>query len=119
MGRSGKKKKAVLSATVPIIHAASLGSQGGVIKGAELTKDEAIECRKRGEDVVDCGPSSKDNRYLAQGIEGQAIGDMAEVERHFPHAKAGPKSLPHCQPSDRPPEGHTFYETEKRKASHA
>jgi hypothetical protein len=44
---------------------------------------------------------------------------MAEVERHFPHAKAGPKSLPHCQPSDRPPEGHTFYETEKRKASHA
>jgi hypothetical protein len=35
---------------------------------------------------------------------------------HRPHAHAGPQALPHFQPQTRSPGGHTFYETNKRKA---
>jgi hypothetical protein len=119
MGKAGKKKKLAASPSKSTIHAASLGSLGAVIKGETITKEEAIERRKRGEDVVVCGNELSANKHLAKGIEGGAVGDLAKVKICPPHPNAGSKALPHCQPLDRPPEGHTFYETEKRKAFNA
>ena len=119
MGKGKRKSKPSPSPSIPMIYAATLGSLGTVIKGEKLSMEEAIERRKRGEDVVVCGKDLRANRHLARGIEGEAVGDIAQVKICPPHANAGPSALPHCQPLDRPPEGHTFYETENRKASHA
>ncbi len=62
--------------------------------------------------MVVCGDDVDANRRLAEKIE-SAVGPC---ERGEPHSKAGPRALPHYQPEPRPPQGHTFYETARRKA---
>jgi hypothetical protein len=97
----------------PEIFEATLGFDGSVTKGKAITQAEAETRRKAGDDVVVCGPDLRANRSLAFTIEHNANG---KVKLCPPHASAGNLSLPHCQPDPRPPDGHTFYETPKRKA---
>jgi len=112
---AGKKKPSPAKSTAasaPSIHAATRGGGGSVRKGKSITQAEAEDRRKNGLDVVVCGPNLTANRSLAGRIERNANG---KVKRCPP--QAGPRSLPHWQPDPRPPEGHTFYETDKRKAT--
>ena len=98
----------------PEIFEATLGFGGAVIKGAALTQAQAEDRRKVGLDVVICGPDVAVNRRVARSIEFNANGRYMQQQ---PHLKtAGPKALPHFQPLPRPPAGHTFYESAKRKA---
>jgi hypothetical protein len=98
----------------PTIHEAFLGSgaAGFVEFGAEIDIATAVACRLTGQDVVVRGEDINANRRLAEQIE-SAVGPCKRGE---PHRLAGPRSLPHYQPTARPPEGHTFYETPRRKA---
>lgn len=66
-----------------------------------------MHLRQRGLDVVVCGTIEADNWVIARRIE-HAVHSRAI--HHAPHAKAGPRALPHFQPRTRPPDGHTFYE---------
>jgi hypothetical protein len=89
------------------------GPSGAVIQGAEIDLAAAVERRRAGEDIVVCGGPLKANRKLAREIE-SAVGPC---ERQEPHAvKAGNLALPHFQQTDRTTEGHSFYETDNRKA---
>jgi hypothetical protein len=97
----------------PQIFAASLGPNGAVIKGAAITQAEAVVLRKKGDNVVVCGPNLAANKSLAKTIEANANGRWIP---HRPHASAGRNALPHVQPDPGPPGGHTFYETPNRKA---
>jgi hypothetical protein len=97
----------------PKIHKATRGSQGRVIRGAELTETEAIAEYAAGYDVVVCGGSTKENRALARKIA-NAVGPNT---LQTPHKHAGPYALPHVQPDPRPPEGHVFYETDHKKVA--
>jgi hypothetical protein len=97
----------------PRVYEASPGAAGAVRKGREITQAEAEALRRAGQDVVVCGPDLNGNRALAQTIERNANGSY---KRCPPHKNAGPRALPHFQPDPRPPEGHTFYETDRRKA---
>lgn len=97
----------------PEIFEAGLGAQGAVVKGPAITQAQAEARRKAGLDVVVCGPDLAANRRLAGLIEGNANG---RARRCPPHASSGPNALPHYQPDPRPPDGHTFYETPRRKA---
>jgi hypothetical protein len=83
-----------------------------VIRGVEIDLPTAVARRQAGEDVVVCGEDVKENGQLAKAIE-SAVGPCRRSE---PHRKAGPHALPHYQPDPRPPEGHTFYETARRKS---
>lgn len=95
------------------IHSATLGSTGEVRRGRVLDEGNAILERKVGRDVVVCGDDLAMNRATAERIETAANGVS---KRCPPHVNAGPNALPHYQPKSRPPTGHTFYETDKRKA---
>ena len=97
----------------PQIYMATLGSLGRVIRGAEITEAQAVLERFAERDIVVCGPDRKANRRLAYRIESQ----RGPCKDEPPHEKSGPYALPHYQPEPRPPEGHSFYETEKRKAA--
>jgi hypothetical protein len=111
------KRKKATSPTLsspPVIFEASLGAGGLVIKGSVITRVEAEDRRKAGQDVVVCGPDLASNRKLAEAIERAANG---AARRCPPHASSGPNALPHYQPDPRGPAGHTFYETPNRKAS--
>jgi hypothetical protein len=96
------------------IHEAEreFGPSGAVLDGPEIEFDAAVARRKTGEDVVVRGKDQKANRQLANRIE-SAVGP---AERQDPHKRAGPLALPHYQQTDSPPIGHSFYETDKRKA---
>ena len=89
-----------------------IGRSGIVFKHRELTFKEAVEERRLGHDIVVCGLNTTENHRMAQRIEA-SVGPWA---RGVPHASAGPYALPHFQPATRPPEGHSFYETQVRKA---
>jgi hypothetical protein len=108
-----KPSSAPTRQTPPSIYEASFGSQGAVVKGTQITQQQAEDLRKRGKDVVVCGSDHKANVTLAKQIEINANGT---AKLCGPHSNAGPKSLPHCHPNSRNPAGHTFYETDKRKA---
>jgi hypothetical protein len=97
----------------PVIHEAACGVNGSVVKGLAITQAQAQARRTAGKDVVVCGASLAANRNLAKQIEQNANGSFV---LHPFHVNAGPQALPHCQPSSRPPAGHTFYETPNRKA---
>jgi hypothetical protein len=99
--------------TQPLIYEASLGGQGAVVKGNQISQTQAESLRKQGTDVVVCGPNHKANLTLAKQIERNANGSDQLCP---PHKNAGPHALPHCHPVSRHPAGHTFYETDKRKA---
>ena len=98
------------SAEPPRIFEATLeaGPSGVVLRGLEIALEQAITRRKAGEDVVVCGNDLKANARLARQIEA-AVGPFKQEP---PHKEAGARALPHFQPDPRPPQGHTFYETE-------
>lgn len=99
----------------PTIHEAEreAGPSGAVLRGVEIDKAAAIARRQGGHDVVVCGGELKVNRALAASVE-SAVGPC---QRGVPHSRhAGPLALPHFQQITPPPTGHTFYETENRKA---
>ena len=99
----------------PTIHEAerASGPSGAVEWGAELDFDSAVARRKAEQDVVVRGGDTKANQQLAGQIEG-AVGPRTRPQP--PEGKAGPQALPHFHQQSRDPDGHTFYETEKRKA---
>ena len=98
----------------PVIHEAELesGPSGAVSRGPEIDLANAIARRQQGLDVVVCGDDTDANRTRAREVE-SAVGPC---KREDPHPRAGPHALPHYQPNPRPPEGHTFYETARRKS---
>ncbi len=83
------------------------------MRGEEITEAEAIAARQAGRDIVVCDGAVKDNRRLAGRIE-SAVGPSF---RQDPHESAGPYALPHFQQEMPPPEGHSFYETDNKKAA--
>ena len=96
------------------IHLATLGSTGEVRRGRVVSDVESIVERQEGRrDVVVCGDDFAINRSTAERIETSANGAS---KRCPPHINAGPNALLHYQPKSRPPTGHTFYETDKRKS---
>ncbi len=100
-------------ATVTIHEAErASGPSGAVLYGSKIDLDAAVSRRKTGEDIVVRGDDQRANRQRAKQIE-SAVGD---AERQDPHKQAGPLVLPHYQQKNKPPDGHTFYETKKRKA---
>jgi hypothetical protein len=107
-----QKAEAADSVEVRIFEATT-GSFGAVIKGREISEADAVARRKASLDVVVCGNVLATNRRIAGMIEGLANG---KYKRCPPHPNAGQHALPHYQPEARPPEGHTFYETEHRKS---
>jgi hypothetical protein len=102
-------------ATPTTIHEAdrATGPSGAVLRGVVIDFVAAVARRQAGLDIVVCGDDLKTNRTLAASIE-SAVG---VYQRGVPHTRlAGPLALPHFQQAAPPPEGHTFYETEQRKA---
>jgi hypothetical protein len=98
----------------PRVYEATLGAQGKVIKGAVITEGQAIARRRADRDIVVCEGTHKANRALAQKIENQ----VGPNQPGTPHTKsAGRYALPHFQQTKPPPEGHSFYETDQRKAA--
>jgi hypothetical protein len=99
----------------PNVHEAerASGPLGAVVRGAKIDFASAVARRQTGEDVVVCGENIDQNRSLAQAIEA-AVGPSLRAPPH--KRTAGPLALPHFQQQTPPPEGHTFYETDKRKA---
>jgi hypothetical protein len=99
-----------MPAESPRIFEATLepGPSGFVLRGSEITREHAIARRIAGGDVVVCGDEIKANARLAREIE-TAVGPCRQEP---PHKESGPHALPHFQPNPRPPDGHTFYETE-------
>jgi hypothetical protein len=85
------------------------GPSGAILKGAELTFDEAVSRRQAGKDVVVCGADVDANRHLAGKVEA-AVGLRTGPQK--PHTKAGPHALPHFHQVSRDPDGHCFYETD-------
>ena len=81
--------------------------------GAELDFDNAVARRREGKDVIVRGDDTKVNQYLAGRIEA-TVGPRTRPQP--PERKAGPLALPHFHQASRDPDGHTFYETEHRKA---
>jgi hypothetical protein len=102
------------SPPVPTLHEAERepGLSGAVLRGPEIALAAAVARRQAGTDVVVCGPDIDANRRLAYQVEA-AVGPPSKPQ--WPHLRAGPKALPHFQQRQRPPDGHTFYETDKRK----
>src|SRR5947209_3837197 len=99
----------------PTIHEAERASSasGAVLWAAVIDLAAAVARRQANEDVVVRGDNLDANRALAQAIEA-AVGPY---QRGPPHKRsAGPLAFPHFQQVTPPPDGHTFYETDKRKA---
>jgi hypothetical protein len=94
------------------LHEATRGREGVVFKGTSLALHAAIERRRTGGDVIVCGPDLAKNRSVARQIEG-AVGPCRPQPPHI--QSAGPFALPHFQQDGGSPEGHTFYETLRRK----
>jgi hypothetical protein len=107
----GQALPAVAPPPQPTIHEATLAAAGGVQRGRAITQVQAEARRRNGDDVVVCGPDLVANRALAKLIEQNGNGKWKLCPPHV-----GPLALPHCQPNPRPPAGHTFYETQNRKA---
>ena len=99
----------------PTIHEAerASGPSGAVEWGKQLDFDAAVARRKKGQDVVVRGENTKANQQLAGQVEA-AVGPRTQPQP--PERKAGPMALPHFHQASRDPEGHSFYETDKRKA---
>lgn len=100
----------------PTVHEAGLasGPSGAVEYGSEIDEPAAVARRRGGEDIVVRGDGTAANRSLARKIEAQ-VGPPSKPQ--FPHTGwAGPMALPHFHQQSRSPRGHSFYETDKRKA---
>jgi hypothetical protein len=106
------------NATVPLstIHEAELasGPSGAVEFGVEIDEPMAVARRRNGKDIVIRGNDLRTNRSRAYQIEAQ-VGPPSKPQP--PHTStAGQMALPHFHQKSRTPQGHAFYETEKRKA---
>ena len=102
------------SSATPTIHKANRRDNGSIAKaGGPIDESEAVDCRKVGIDVVVCGDDHDKNKWKARDIEAAA---NSPYKRCGMHRKVHNLGLPHYQPDPRPPEGHTFYETDSRKA---
>jgi hypothetical protein len=101
-------------APVPTIHEAEResGPSGAVLRGAVLDMTAAVARRRMSLDVVVCGLDKDANRRLAYQIEA-AVGPATRPQT--PHKIAGPMALPHFHQRSRSPDGHTFYEIDRRK----
>ena len=99
----------------PTIHEAEResGSSGAVLRGAVMDVAAAVARRRTGQDLVVCGPDADANRRLAYQVE-SSVGPCTRPQA--PHRSAGPMALPHLHQQNRSPDGHTFYETDRRKA---
>ena len=99
----------------PTIHEAELASglSGIVYWGPVIEFAAAVARRMTGGNVVVRGDILAANRALTRTIE-SAVGPCQRSDPHKRHA--GPFALPHFQQRTSPPTGHTFYETDKRKA---
>jgi hypothetical protein len=86
-----------------------------VIRGAALTYAEAVARRGAGLDIVVSGPDVFSNDRIAYEVEATATppGRPAPLY-HGPHG--GLSSLPHWQQRTPPPAGHSFHETNLRRA---
>lgn len=99
-----------------IIFEATLasGPSGAVEWGAELSLHDAVARRKLGLDIVARGDDEVSNKKLARAVE-EAVGSATKPQP--PHTnRAGKNALPHFHQKSRSPGGHSFYETEHRKA---
>ena len=103
------------ASSAPLIYEADCcqDGSGGVLRGAALTRGQAIARRQNGQDVVVCGQDTFANAKLAYAIEA-AVGACKPDGPHT--GGAGAQALPHFQQKNPPPGGHTFYETPLRKA---
>jgi hypothetical protein len=111
-----KKERTAAAGTTgppPRIYKATFGTGGDVVRGDEITEAEAVAERAAGRDVVVCGQELNENYDLAEKIERTANGNCKACP---PHQSMGPGALPHFQPDPRPPDGHCFYETTRRKS---
>jgi hypothetical protein len=82
--------------------------------GAEIDEEAAVRRRQQGLDIVVRGDDTAANRALARKVEA-GVGPPSKPQ--FPHtSSAGPQALPHFHQQSRSPGGHSFYETDKRKA---
>lgn len=107
MATKAKKLTAPLIPTT--IHEANLATDGSgaVFKGRQIDTASAINRRRAGKEVVVCGSELALNRAQAKEIEREA---SPAFVFHHAHPSSGPDALPHFQPAERPPAGHTFYE---------
>ena len=98
----------------PSIHEAELepGASGRVLRGATIDFDAAVARRRAGQNHA-ARRACTVPRLLRQH---KPRAGSHSHGRHRPPHLAGPFALPHYQPDPRPPEGHTFYETARRKA---
>jgi hypothetical protein len=87
------------------------GPDGVVEWGAELTDEQAVQRRRQELDIVVRGPGQKATRPKARQIE-DAVG--TPVAEDAPHR--GRMALPHFHQVSRSPDGHSFYETSRRRA---
>src|SRR4051794_25410051 len=113
--RKVREKREAEPSEPPRIFSASLesGPSGFVIRGAELDLEAAITRRRASDDVVVCDGPLRANRNLARTIEA-GVGTPTRPQE--PHKNAGPHALPHFHQESRLVGGHTFYETDRRKA---
>jgi hypothetical protein len=90
------------------------GPSGAVEYGPEIDEAAAVGRRKHGLDIVVRGDDTAANRRLARRVESQ-VGPPSPPQH--PHLlSAGPLALPHFHQLSSGPAGHSFYETDKRKA---
>jgi hypothetical protein len=108
--------EAPVASPITTVHEAELaaGPSGAVEYGDEIDEIAAINRRANAKDIVVRGNDTKANRARAYQIEAQ----VAPPSRpQFPHTStAGLMALPHFHQQSRAPMGHSFYETERRKA---
>jgi hypothetical protein len=121
ISNGNRMQAAVSTAPGAVIHSTTIheaelapGPSGAVQYGAEIDEVTAVARRSRGEDIVVRGDDTNTNRLRAFKIEAR-VGTPSKPQ--FPHTStAGPMALPHFHQQSRSPGGHTFYETERRKA---
>jgi len=112
--RKGSRPKPTPNDEEPIIHEATLGPNCSVIKGDVISEREAARIRRRGGNIVVCGPDTVANSDLAKRIEASVHSTIRSCR---PHSQAGPEALPHCHEWPRTTRGgHSFWETDKLKA---
>ena len=99
--------------TATTIYTATLESRGRVLRWKQISFLEAVQERLASRNIVVCDGAESENRKLVQQIE-SAVGPYI---RQSPHASAGLFALPHFQQKQAPSTGHSFYETDRRKAA--
>jgi len=125
MAKSRKRtppQRSVVVDDEPVIRSASLGENGAVLSHAIVHSiREAAEIRRRGGNVVVCGPNEDRNQDVAEAIERDSV--VGYPSQHIvaclPHQSAGPEALPHYHEVPRFRHGHTFWETSVQKAREA